>query len=144
MLSAEELQLRYELHDRIVQQTGNFRWLQFGHFDPTSQSITAAHPLNRPESRVVQISDDGTVNISISEYKRVMLNDFTLYFGSYKSWIIPIASFPIFNPTKCYRFVSFMKFYNLLLFFFHSNFNLKFLSSLLCTWKPCLKCTLCQ
>ena len=44
MLSAEELQLRYELHDRIVQQTGNFRWLQFGHFDPTSQSITAAHP----------------------------------------------------------------------------------------------------
>ena len=78
--------------------------MQHGHLDPTA--LQAAHPLNQPESRIVHLSEDGTVNISVSEYKRLLMNDFTLYYGSYKAWLIPIASFPVFNPTKAYRFVS--------------------------------------
>ena len=100
------MKARYETHDQIVQQTGNFQWLRHGHLDPTSGSLTAAHPLNQPESRVVHLSEDGTVNISVSEHKRMMMNDPTLYYGSYKSWLISIVNFPAFNPTKCYRFVS--------------------------------------
>ena len=98
---------RYELQDRIVRQTGSFRWLRDGHLDPKTWSLTAAHPLNQPESRIVQISDDGTVNVSVSTHKRLMMNDATLYYGSYKVWVIPILNFPAFNPTKCHRFVSY-------------------------------------
>ena len=106
LLTEEEMRVRYEIHERIIQQTGNFRWLRDGHLDPRTWSLTAAHPLNQPDSRVVHLSDDGTVNLFVSEYKRVMMNDATLYYGSYKAWLVPIANFPLFDPTKCYRFVS--------------------------------------
>ena len=68
---------------------------------------STVHPTNCPDSRILRLNSDGTLVVCVSSHKRVLLNDYALYEGSYKDWISPIVAFPIFNPLKKYRMVRF-------------------------------------
>ena len=91
----------YKTHARIYGQGGTFKWILDGHL-----AIDATvHPTNCPESRVLRVSAGGTLILCVSSHKRLLLNDYTLYHGSYKEWLAPIMGFNMFNPIKTYRMV---------------------------------------
>ena len=91
----------YDNHLRISGQNGAFRWLLDGHLAADS----TIHPTNCPESRVLRVSNSGALILCVSSHKRVLLNDYKLYNGSYKEWLSPIMEFNMFNPVKTFRMV---------------------------------------
>ena len=91
----------YNTHTRIYSQGGAFKWILDGHL-----AIDATvHPTNCPASRVLRVSTTGALILCVSSHKRLLLNDHTLYNGSYKEWLAPIMGFNMFNPVKTYRMV---------------------------------------
>ena len=102
-VTGSELQHVYDVHKRIVGETGHFKWLLDGHMHPDA----TVHPVNSTDSRILRLNSNGSVVVCISSHKKVLLNDYALYEGSYKDWISPVVAFPIFNPVKKYRMVSF-------------------------------------
>ena len=105
LLPQDELEVRNETHLVIVEQTNSFKWLVSTQLDPSTHPLAEPHPVNQPESRIVQLSSDGVLNICVSSYKLLMMNDYSSYNGTYKSWISKLASFSIFNPVKAFRMV---------------------------------------
>ena len=103
----------YDNHLRISGQNGAFRWLLDGHLAADSN----IHPTNCPESRVLRVSNSGALVLCVSSHKRVLLNDYKLYNGSYKEWLSPIMEFNMFNPVKTFRMVCSRKSVLLLIIF---------------------------
>ena len=64
------------------------------------------HDLNSPSCRTVRVTISGYLVIAITSYRRALSYDATVYYGSYKEWISPIARFYPLNPTLSYRMVS--------------------------------------
>ena len=91
----------YTNHTRISKKNGEFKWLLDGHL----AADTSAHPINCPESRVLRLSSTGALIVCVSSHKRVLLNDHTLYYGTYKEWLASILGYNMFNPVKTYRMV---------------------------------------
>ena len=108
----------YDTHARIYSHGGAF-WILDGHL-----AIDAAiYPVNCPESRVLRVSTTGALILCVSSHKRLLMNDFHLYNGSYKEWLAPIMGFNMFNPVKTYRMVR-NKVLNLSNFFLVGEFVL--------------------
>ena len=105
LLPAAELEARNETHVVIAEQTNSFKWLVSTQLDTNAHPLSDPHPVNQPESRIIHLSSDGVLNICISSYKVMMMNDFSTYNGTYKSWISKLASFSIFDPVKAFRMV---------------------------------------
>ena len=64
------------------------------------------HPLDLPETMVVQLTTTGTLVITSSTVKQLSYFESTMYYGSCKSWIAPVAEFSMLNPEKARRMVS--------------------------------------
>ena len=112
-LTSDILTTRYRLHRKIVEKTENFYWLM-----DTGYHVTPdVHPLDLPESKTVQLKSAGNIIITRPSINRLASVESTLYCGSRKDWISPLASFSLVNPEKCRRLVRFTC-YNYLLILF--------------------------
>ena len=111
-ITGADLEIMYANHTRISEKNGEFKWLLDGHL----AADTGAHPVNCPESRVLRTSSTGALILCVSSHKRVLLNDHTLYYGTYKEWLAPILGYNMFNPVRTYRMVCC---YNLI---YHLNY----------------------
>ena len=63
------------------------------------------HPLDLQESMVVQFTTSGTLIVTTSTVKRLAYMESTMYRGSCKEWISPVAEFSLMNPEKARRMV---------------------------------------
>ena len=106
-MTSDILSARFRLHRRIIDQTENFLWLLDTQYTLAPDTV---HPLDIPDARSVQISTAGCLIISHSSASRLANYESTLYVGSSKSWIVPMAQFSLMNPEKCRRMVSYFSF----------------------------------
>ena len=101
-VSADVLTARYHLHRRVAEQTEAFQWLLDTQYSVANDVV---HPLDLPESMVVQLTTNGTLIITSSTVKRLSYFESTMYMGSCKEWIAPVAQYSMMNPEKCRRMV---------------------------------------
>ena len=113
-VTGADLEAMYINHTRISERNGEFKWLLDGHL----AADTSAHPVNCPESRVLRLSSTGALLLCVSSHKRVLLNDHTLYYGTYKEWLASILGYNMFNPVKTYRMVCGFNLVFLLIYYF--------------------------
>ena len=92
---------RESLQRDLSTHTSSFAWLQ------------ALHVFNRSDcdiqllTRTIHITPTGGLTICTNDLFSGLFFEPTLLYGTMKSWIIPVISFPILNPERCRRFVSF-------------------------------------
>ena len=102
-MTSEILSARYELHRRIIDSTENFLWLLDTQYSLAPGTV---HPLDLPDSRTVHVNSAGNLVLAHSSISRLATFESTLYMGSNKSWIVPVAQFSMVNPEKSRRMVS--------------------------------------
>ena len=107
-MTSDILSARFRLHRRIIDQTENFLWLLDTQYNLDPDFV---HPLDLPDVRSVQFTQGGSLIISHSSTSRLANYESTMYMGSNKSWIVPMAQFSLMNPEKCRRMVSYLYFY---------------------------------
>ena len=105
-VSTTVLSARYRLHDAVMSRCDSFHWLSSLRQPIAEDGILAEpHPLHNPKCRLVRLTTDGKLVISVNSFRRTLTYDSTIYSGSYKSWIGLVARpFPL-NPTKSFRMV---------------------------------------
>ena len=87
-MTSDILSARFHLHRRIIDQTEGFLWLLDTQYTLDSDTI---HPLDLPDARSVQFNHTGCLIISHSSTSRLAYYESTMYMGSVKSWIAPMA-----------------------------------------------------
>ena len=99
-LSPALLSARESLQKDISAHTSSFAWLQtlhvFNHPDCDIPSLT----------RTIHVTPSGGLSICTNDLFSGLFYEPTLLFGTVKSWIIPVITFPVLNPERCRRFVS--------------------------------------
>ena len=106
------LSARYRLHEVIRSKTDSFHWLSDGQRDlGNAEYPDAPHDLNSPSCRTVRMTISGYLVIAITSFRRALSYDATVYYGSYKEWISPVAQFYPLNPTRSFRLVSYILHY---------------------------------
>ena len=93
---------RLATNHRVMLSSEDFHWLSGLEFSGASV------PSALDSSTVVSISETGELTMFISSLSRAFLYDSTLYFGTIKSWLCPVIEYPIINPVRAYRFVSYI------------------------------------
>ena len=103
-VTEEVLTIRCQLHQQIAKKTASYMWLLDArpHYDGSDD---VSHPLDLPESMVLQVTTTGTLTITTSTIKRLAYMESTMYRGSCKAWIGAVAQFPLMNPEKARRMV---------------------------------------
>ena len=104
-LTTEVLTARYRLHRKVAGHTEAFLWLLDTQYTVDENVV---HPLDLPETMVVQMTTDGTLVISSSTIKRLSYYESTMYHNSCKEWIADVAQFSMLNPEKCRRMVCYL------------------------------------
>ena len=99
------LSARYRLHDVITSKTDSFQWLADCKRSLDNNSDFKPHDLHSPSCRLVRTTISGYLVIAVTSYRRALSYDATVYYGSYKEWISPMARFYPLNPTKSFRLV---------------------------------------
>ena len=110
-VTEEVLTVRCQLHQKIATKTASYLWL----LDTNPAADSVPHPLDLPESMVVQITTSNTLIITTSTIKRLAHMESVMYRGSCKAWIGAVAQFPLMNPEKARRMVLKVYVFNLVL-----------------------------
>ena len=99
-LSSTLLAARESLQRDLCTHTSSFSWLQ------------TLHVFNQPDcdiptlTRTVHVTPSGGLSICTNDLFSGLNFEPSLLYGTIKSWIAPVISFPIINPERCRRFVS--------------------------------------
>ena len=101
------LSARYQLHEIIRSKTDSFQWLSDGRRELGNDEYPDAHDIHSPSCRTVRMTISGYLVIAVTSYRRALSYDATVYYGSYKDWISPVAQYYPLNPTRSFRLVSF-------------------------------------
>ena len=100
------LTARYRLHEAIKTRCNSFQWLVDSHYAIGADEMSRPHDLHHPDCRVIRLTTDGQLIVSVTNMRKAISYDSTTYLGSYKSWMSTIAQFYPLNPTRSYRMVS--------------------------------------
>ena len=100
------LTARYRMHDAIKSRCNSFQWLVDGHYDLGGEELSRPHELHNPSCRLIRLTPDGRLVISVTSIRKALSYDSTIYYGSYKSWISDVAQFYPLNPIRSFRMVS--------------------------------------
>ena len=99
-LSRTLMAARESLQRDLCTHTSSFAWLQ------------TLHVFNQPDcdiptlTRTIHVTPSGGLSICTNDLFSGLNYEPTLLYGTVKSWIIPVITFPIINPERCRRFVS--------------------------------------
>ena len=108
VLSSVLLSARYRLHDAVMSRCDSFKWLSDLRQPICDEDAPIEpHALHNPDCRLVRMTTEGQLVIAVTSLRRALCYDSSIYSGSYKSWIEPVAQFFPLNPTKCFRLVIF-------------------------------------
>ena len=103
-VTSEVLTARYQLYRDVMKRTNAFSWLLDTQY---SAGDDVQHPLDLPETMVVQLTTSGTLVVTTSTIKHLSYYESTMYIGSCKEWISPFAQYSMMNPEKGRRMVCY-------------------------------------
>ena len=103
------LTARYRLHDAIKSHCNSFQWLIDSHYSLGEEDLSRPHDLHHYDCRVVKLTSDGQLVISVTNMRKAISYDSSIYLGSYKSWLFPVAQFYPLNPIRSFRMVCFYR-----------------------------------